>query len=119
MAATKQIPRKQLAAYFDTFTKRFLRDGSPEAVDIEIVAPDWGDQQPVQGARLIGITYEEDTRTLEFAFDAGDHRVVKPKEVWAVEEPDGFVSSVEIERAGKTREVVYVKKVGLRPVRRA
>ena len=34
----KQIPRKGLAAYFDAFTKRFLRDGSPEAVDVEVVA---------------------------------------------------------------------------------
>jgi hypothetical protein len=115
----KQIPRKGLAAYFDAFTKRFLRDGSPEAVDVEVVAREWGDQQPVQGARLIGITYEEDTRTLEFAFDVGDHRVVKPKEVWAVEEPDGFISSLEIERPGKVKEVVTIKKVGLRPVKRA
>jgi hypothetical protein len=116
MAATKKIPRNQLAEYFDTFTKRFLRDGSPEAIDIEVVAPDWGDQQPVQGARLIGITYDADTRTLEFAFDVGDHRVIKPRDVWVVEEPDGFVSSLEIERAGRAREVVSVKRVGLRPM---
>jgi uncharacterized protein DUF5335 len=119
MSATKKIPRKQLAAYFDAFTKRFLRDGSPEAVDVEVVAPDLGDQQPVQGARLLGITYDEDTSTLEFAFDVGDHRVLKPKEVWAVEEPDGFVSLIEIERAGRAREVVSVKKVGLRRLKRA
>ena len=119
MSATKKIPRKQLAAYFDAFTKRFLRDGSPEAVDVEVVAPELGDQQPVQGARLLGITYDENRRTLELAFDAGDHRVINPKEVWAVEEPDGFISSLEIERPGKVKEVVTIKKVGLRPVKRA
>ena len=70
--------RKQPAAYFDTFTARFLRDGAPEAVDIEVVAPDWGDQQPVLGARLIGITYDADTRTLEFAFDVGDRARAMP-----------------------------------------
>src|SRR5260370_903129 len=67
MTTLKQIPRKGLAAYFDAFTKRFLRDGSPEAVDVEVVAPELGDQQPVQGARLLGITYDEDTRTRELA----------------------------------------------------
>jgi hypothetical protein len=119
MSETKRIPHEQLEAYFDAFTKRFLRDGSPEAVDVEVVAPDLGDQQPIQGARLLGITYDEDTRTLEFAFDVGDHRVIKPRAVWVVEEPDGFVSSLEIERAGRAREVVSIKKVGLRPVKRA
>jgi len=35
MSATIRIPRDRLARYFDAFTKRFLKDGSPEAVDVE------------------------------------------------------------------------------------
>jgi hypothetical protein len=30
------------------------------------------------------------TDSLEFELDAGDHRMVEPEEVWAVEEQDGF-----------------------------
>ena len=47
-----QIPRERVAGYFEAFTKRFLRDGSPEAVDVEVLAPDLGDQSAARGARL-------------------------------------------------------------------
>jgi hypothetical protein len=114
MPATKKIPREQLVEYFDAFTKRFLRDDSPEAVDVEVIAPDWGDQVAVRGVRLEGITYDPRSEALEFALDVGDHRVYKPKEVWAVEEPGGFVSSIEVVRGDGTKEIVSVKSSGLK-----
>ena len=56
MSVTTRIPREQLKEYFDAFTKRFLRDGSPEAVDVEVLEPDWGAQILAEGARLMGVT---------------------------------------------------------------
>jgi hypothetical protein len=122
MSTTMKIPPDRLATYFDAFTKRFLRDGSPEAVDVEVASPEWGDQFEVEGARLIGITYDPRTNALELALDFGnrraaDHRVYAPREVWTVEEPNGFVSSIEIVRPDGARETVSIKQVGLRRVR--
>ncbi len=114
MSVTTRIPRDRLAQYFEAFTKRFLRDGSPEAVDVEVLDPDWGNQLALQGARLVGITYTERTNTLEFELDAGDHRVYEPQEVWVVEEPDGFLDAIEAALPDGSREVVSVKRVGLR-----
>lgn len=114
MSRTTQIPKDRLAEYFDAFTKRFLRDGSPEAVDVEVLEPDWGDQFPLQGARLIGITYTEATNTLEFELDSGDHRVNEPDEIWVIEEPDGFLDAIEVVLPDGSREVISVKRVGLR-----
>jgi hypothetical protein len=111
---TKGIPREQLEEYFAEFTRRFLRDGSPEAVDVEVLEPDWGDQFVTQGARLLGITYDPDTDSLEFELDAGDHRIVEPREVWAMEEEDGFLSAIEVVHSDGAREVVSIKRVGLR-----
>jgi hypothetical protein len=116
MPATLKIVPGDLAEYFDVFTKRFLRDGAPEAADLELVAPDWGDQLAVEGARLIGITYDARTRTLELALDSGDHRVREPREVWVVEEPDGFPGTIEIVRPDGAREVVTIRKVGIRRI---
>lgn len=116
MSRTTQIPRDRLAEYFHTFTKRFLRDGSPEAVDVEVLEPDWGDQFALQGARLVGITYTEPTNTLEFELDAGDHRVYEPQEVWVIEEPDGLLNAIEVVLPDGSREVVSVKRVGLRRI---
>jgi hypothetical protein len=33
-----RLSRDRLASYFDAYTKRFLRDGSPEAVDVEVTS---------------------------------------------------------------------------------
>ncbi|HEV7366688.1 MAG TPA: DUF5335 family protein [Gemmatimonadales bacterium] len=116
MAVTKAVPREQLEEYFDEFTKRFLRDGSPEAVDVELLEPDWGEQVMAQGARLLGITYDRHKNSLEFELEVGDHRIIEPAEVWAVEEEDGFISAVEVVHPDGAREVVSVKRVGLRHV---
>jgi uncharacterized protein DUF5335 len=114
MAMTKGIPKEQLEEYFARFTKRFLKDGSPEAVDVEVLEPDLGDQVLVQGARLLGITYDRKSNSLEFELDTGDHRLIEPQEVWTIEEEDGFLSAVEVVHPDGTREVVSVKRVGLR-----
>lgn len=117
MSTTRLIRREQLADYFDSFVKRFLRDGAPEAADIEILDPTLGDQVEAQGIRLIGITYDRHTNAVELAIEGGDHRINNPAEVWVVEEPDGFASAIEVVPHDGPREVIIVKRVGIRPLR--
>jgi uncharacterized protein DUF5335 len=114
MSVTTQVPRERLAEYFDEYTKRFLRTGSPEAADVEVLAPDLGDQSAVEGARLLGITYDRRDDALEFELDSGTHRVEAPEEVWTVEEPDGLISALEVVCSDGSRQVVSIKRVGLR-----
>lgn len=118
MAQTTRIPSDRLEAYFDDYTKRFLRDEAPEAADVEVLSHSLGDQYVAEGDRLNGITYDPRTNALELSLgfpreELRVHRIYAPQEVWVVEEPDGFISSIEIVRADGTREVVTVKKVGL------
>jgi hypothetical protein len=114
MAVTKAIPPESLELYFAEFTQRFLKDGSPEAADVELLDPEMGDQVPVQGARLIGISFDPKKQFLELEFDVGDHRIMDPGDVWAQEEPDGFVNSVAVMHRNGSREVIIIKHVGLR-----
>jgi hypothetical protein len=116
MSVTTKIPEEQLADYFAAFTKRFLLDESPECVDIEVLEPDWGDHSnPIaQCAHLLGITYERRTRRLEFELDSADHRIEDPAEVWVLEEPDGFLCALEVVYGDGSREVVSIKRVGMR-----
>jgi uncharacterized protein DUF5335 len=116
MSVTTQVPRERLAEYFDEYTKRFLRDGSPEAVDVEVLGPELGDQAAIQGARLIGITYDHHDNALELELDSGTHRIEAPEEVWVVEEPDGLISALEAVCGDGSRQVVSIKRVGLRKV---
>jgi hypothetical protein len=118
MSHTKRIPENRLTEYFDTFSRRFLMDSSPEAVDIEFVGPEVGDQFIAEGARLLGVDYDPHTHALEILLDSGDHRIFDSREVWTIEEPDGFISSLEIVAADGTRHILTIKKVGLRRVSR-
>lgn len=111
---TTRIPEDQLEAHFDKFTKHFLRQESTTAADIEVLSPDWGDQYEAEGAHLLGITYDPREKAIEFELEAGEHRVPHPKEVWTVEEPDGFIKAIEIVHDDATREVVQVKRRGVR-----
>lgn len=110
MPETKRIPTDKLAHYFDAFSKRFLMDDSPESADIEVVGSNVGDQVLTRGARLRGITYDAHTRALEVALETGDRRTYSPDEVWAIEEPDGFVSAIDIVQSDGTRELVSIKR---------
>lgn len=112
---TKRVPNDQLKTYFDKFTRHFLLRESTNAVDVEVLAPDWGDQFAAEGAHLFGITYDPKDNALEFEIEGGDHRVTRPKEVWTAEEFDGFVKAIEIVRDDGTREVARVNRLGVTP----
>lgn len=116
MSVTTKIPEEQLADYFAAFTRRFLLDESPECVDIEVLEPDWADHSTsiAECAHLMGITYERKTRTLEIELDSGDHRIIEPAEVWVLEEPGGFINALEIVYQDGSRQVVSIKRGGLR-----
>lgn len=112
---TKRVPNDQLKTYFDKFTRHFLLRESTNAVDVEVLAPDWGDQFAAEGAHLFGITYDPKENALEFEIEGGDHRVTRPKEVWTAEEFDGFVKAIEIVRDDGSREVARVNRLGITP----
>jgi hypothetical protein len=109
MSETKRIATDQLTRYFDDFSKRFLMGDSAESADVEILG-DLGDQPVASGVKLLGVDYDPHTNALELELESGDHRAFKPREVWAVEEPDGFISSLEVVRDDGQREVVTIRR---------
>ena len=110
---TKRVPNDQLETYFDRFTRNFLLRESTNAVDVEVLAPEWGDQFEAQGAHLLGITFDPKSNSLEFEYEGGEHRITRPKEVWTAEEQDGFVKAIEVVRDDGTWEVAQVKRLGV------
>lgn len=112
MSNTKRIPDDQLEKYLDSFSRRFLMRASPEFADIELIGHQIGDQIVASGAHLLGIDYDPQTRALEILLEHGDRRVYEPREVWTVEDPDGFINSMEVVLADDTRQVLTIKRVG-------
>ena len=114
MSETKQLSPDQMQEYFDGFSKRFLHKSSTPVVDVEVLSSELGDQIASEGERLIGITYEPGTRALEVELESGGRRAYKPKEVWAIEEDDGFIQALEIVRDDDTKEIVRVRRQAIR-----
>jgi hypothetical protein len=110
---TKQIHRDQLASYFDAFTKHFLMYESTNTADVELLAPDWGDQFAAEGDHLRGITYDPKDNTIEFELEGFNHRIPDPGEVWVIEELDGFVRALEVIEAQGARQIARVKRFGI------
>jgi hypothetical protein len=109
MSETKRISTDQLTRYFDAFSKRFLMADSPGSTDVEILG-DLGDQRIASGVRLLGVDYDPHTNALELELESGDHRAYRPREVWAVEESDGFISALQVVREDGEREVVNIRR---------
>ena len=110
MPETKRIAPDQLTTYFDAFSKRFLMGDSPETADVELLSPDVGDQPVASKVRLLGVDYDPHTNALELELASGDHRAFNPREVWTVEDADGFISSLQIVREDGAREVVNISR---------
>jgi hypothetical protein len=111
-AATKEIPGHEWKDYFDRFTKRHLRDARPETVTIEYLSPELGGQVETEAAQLQGISYDPKSKALEILIANMDHLVFHPREVWAIEEEDGFLSGVEIVRDDGTKEILTIRRGG-------
>ena len=113
MQSTKRVSPERMQEYFETFNKRFLNNESTDVVDVEVVSKELGDQIANEGAHLIGITYDPGSKALEVELESGDLRSYQPKEVWTIEENDGFIRAIEIVRDDDTREIVHVRRLGV------
>jgi hypothetical protein len=118
MPVTKQLPADRMQEIFDGFSRRFLRD-DPATVDVEVLGANLGDQISGTGVHLLGISYEPRTRALELELESAGLRAYRPKEVWAIEEDDGFIRCLEIVRDDDTKEIMKVRRQHRRRVDRS
>jgi hypothetical protein len=114
MAITKRLPGEKLEAYFNDFSRRFLMRESTDVADVEALSPELGDQYVAENAHLIGLTYDPHTNALDIALEGGDHRAYRPKEIWTIEEDDGFIRAIEIIGEDNAREIVRIRRFSVR-----
>ena len=110
MSKTIKLEEERLPQYFEQFTRRFLRDDSPESADIAVLSRDWGAQKEAESVRLRGISFDAREHSLDFELESGDHRLTDSSEVWVLEEDDGFASAIEVIHADGVREVVTLSR---------
>jgi hypothetical protein len=110
---TKHISPSHWRTYFDEFTQQHLKDSIPENVTVEIASPVLGDQVAADNARLLGLTFDPRSRNFEIALEGVEHLVFHPVEIWVVEDAEGFVTTIELIRADKTKELVHLRRAGV------
>lgn len=108
---TTRLEGKEAQTYFDEFTKRYLVNRSPEAVDVEVTGPEFGEQRAVEGARLMGISYDAREHTLDIFYGPGDHRLIGAEQVWVREDDNGFVRTIEVVLPQGDREIIKLERM--------
>ena len=114
---TRRVPEDELQEYFDSFTKRFVSDTSPDNADVEVLSPELGAQYEAHDARLVGIVYDRDTAELDVLFETGEHHVFAAREVWVAEEDDGFINAIHVKCADGHQEIIRLRRTPLPAVR--
>ena len=86
----KKIQRKEWQKYFDTFSKKYLKDQQPKYIEIQIFSEEMGVQHGTTWTILKGITYDPKSDILEIHIDKMDYMTSKPEEIYVEEmERDG------------------------------
>ena len=108
MSNSKLIPRERWTKYFDAFSKRYLRDERSEVATIMLASPFVGTRTAVDGARVIGITYDKHNDVLDVALEGVDHLVHHPRTIRVTEDGGGFIRKLVVDRRSGPREVIMI-----------
>jgi hypothetical protein len=111
---TKQIAPDEWETFFDNFTRAHLRDSIPKTVTAEVISPLLGDQTALSNARLLGLTFDPKSKAFEVVVKGAAHFIFRPVAIWVVEDqPNGFVSTIELVRADGIKEILHLRRSGL------
>jgi hypothetical protein len=62
---------------------------------------------------LLRISFDPKSDAIEVLLQNMDHLVYRPREIWVIEEEDGFLSSIEIVRDDDAKEILSIRRTGL------
>ena len=110
---TRRLQDRELQEYCDRFSRRFLGGRAPLDVDVEVIGADIGDQHETELGRLHGLAYDSDTRELDVMFDAGEHHIFAVTQAWILEDPDGFLSALQVWRPDGNQEIIQFSRAPL------
>jgi hypothetical protein len=108
--ALLKLSRMQWHGFFE----RVSRGIEGRQVEIEVASLPLGVQVEVKWLPMLGIVYDPRRDTLEIALEHLDHRIRRPREVYADEEDFGL-SSLEIVDGEDTRHIVRLRDPLLLP----
>lgn len=107
--AIKQIDREHWQTFFDSFSQKFLKDEQPEYAEIRVLSSDSGAQPQTQWLVLEGITYNKKEDLLDIRVEDLNRMILNPSEIYVDQDPDGWISSVEIVEGDGTKDIIEIR----------
>lgn len=107
--AVLKLDKKEWAVYFDTFSKKFLKDEQPEYVEIRVMSEEIGVQPETQWTLLKGISYDPKGDVLDVSVDQLNRRIFHPTEIYVDEEDNGWLTSIEVVEQDGTKDIIEIR----------
>jgi len=107
--AIKQINKSEWSAYFDQFSKNYLKDEQPEYAEIMVLSETVGAQPETGWLLLKGITFDAKNDLVEVQVEKLDHMIVHPVEIYIDELDNGEIASIEIVTKDGTKEIIEIR----------
>ena len=101
----RSIDKQQRQAYFDRVTREM---GAAEA-QIEIGGSKIGSQPESDWVRLMGVTYDPRSDSMEITMEDLDHRITHPREVYVDDSVDGL-HSIEIVDIDDNKQIIRLRQ---------
>jgi len=107
--AVKKLDRRDWKDFFDTFSKKYLKDKQPEYAEIQILSETVGAQPETSWLILEGITYNPKDDLLDIKLEDLDRMILHPSEIYVDEDTDGWINSMEIVEQDGTKDIVEIR----------
>lgn len=105
----REIEKKDWQNYFNSFSKKFLKDEQPEYAEIRILADSIGMQPETQWMILKGITYDLKADLLDIELDNLNRLIHHPEKIYVDEADDGWLLSFEVVQPDGTKNIIETR----------
>lgn len=107
--AVKKLDRGEWQSFFDTFSKKFLKDDQPEYAEIQVLSESLGAQPETRWLILEGITYNPKDDLLDIRVEDLDRMILHPTEIYVDEDMGGWITSMEIVEKDGTKDIIEIR----------
>lgn len=101
----RSLDKQQRQAYFDRVSQEI---GSTEA-QIEVAGSRLGSQRGSDWVRLMGLTYDPRSDSMEISLEELDHRIMHPREIYVDDGADGL-HSIEIIDEDDNKQIIRLRQ---------
>lgn len=111
IALSKSIPQSQWEKFFDQFSS----DHRGRHIEIEIVDPEFGDEELIKNAPLLSMIYDRPDKGDNLAIEVGKnemtygHTIDSPKEISTGENSNKEIVAIQIEDANGRKTLIKLE----------